>query len=175
MTDYTIFETPRGWMAIGYTGAGLCRLILPTPNRELVERELAEEMGACSKAGGELYTGALTRYFAGEPVELDLPVDWKWATPFQQQVLKIVKQIPYGQVETYGSIARRLGKPLAARAVGSALARNRVPVVIPCHRVLAAGGKALGGFTSRDGLKDKIALLTMEGVKFGGEESAASD
>jgi len=166
MVNYNIFSTTKGYIGLAFTETGLCRLVLPSTDQEQVRRELLAGAGEdWVEVSESKYISELQRYFAGEPVNLNLPVDWSWATPFQKQVLQLVKQIPYGKTETYGSVAEQLGKPQAARAVGNALSRNRVPLVVPCHRVLASGGRSLGGFTSRNGLADKVYLLELEGVK----------
>ena len=89
-------------------------------------------------------------------------MDLSAITDFQRQVLLAACQIPRGQVVTYTDIARRIGRPKAARAVGQALSRNPVPIVVPCHRVLAADG-SLRGYTGGGGLHTKRQLLTLEG------------
>ncbi len=160
--EYSVFLTVKGWMGIAFSGRGIRRVVLPCGEPAQVLEDLRPEADWVQKAECE-YQDACQRYAAGERETLDFPVDWSWATPFQRQVLELVRQIPYGQKETYGSVAAKLGNPRGARAVGGALARNQVPLVIPCHRVLSTG-KLLGGFTSRNGLADKIALLKMEGI-----------
>ncbi len=93
-----------------------------------------------------------------------IPIDWRFITPgFQRQVLEFVGRIPYGQVYTYGEVAEFLRQPKAARAVGQALGNNPIPMVIPCHRVVAAGGK-LGGFSAGTNIKRR--LLELEGVRW---------
>ncbi|MBI4313773.1 MAG: MGMT family protein [Candidatus Omnitrophica bacterium] len=94
-----------------------------------------------------------------------LPSDWRErCTPFQQKVYEALLAIPKGQVRTYGEIARKIGKPKGARAVGQALKRNPYPPTIPCHRVIAAGGD-LRGYSAAGGLKRKRQLLQREGVQ----------
>jgi methylated-DNA-[protein]-cysteine S-methyltransferase len=106
----------------------------------------------------------LRRYFAGEPVDFgDFEVDLHARSEFERAVLAATRSIPFGQTRTYGQIARAIGEPDAARAVGQALARNPACIVIPCHRVVAANG-ALGGFTG--GIRWKEALLRLEGSRF---------
>ncbi len=100
-------------------------------------------------------------YFAGGRRTFDLPVDLVRVTPFQRRVLEATAAVPPGRVVSYGDIARRIGRPGASRAVGQALGRNPVQIVIPCHRVVASGGK-LGGYTG--GLGIKRALLRIEGA-----------
>ncbi len=100
----------------------------------------------------------LAAYFAGQRREFDLSVDPQ-GTPFQRHVWQNLQQIPYGVTITYGELARRVGKPTAARAVGAANGQNPIPIIIPCHRVIGANGK-LTGFAG--GLHLKEGLLTLE-------------
>ncbi len=90
-----------------------------------------------------------------------VPLDITGGTPFQQKIWTACQKIPYGEVVTYGQLAELAGSPRAARAVGTAMASNRVPIIIPCHRVIAAGNQ-IGGFTSPDGIRRKKKLLDME-------------
>lgn len=109
------------------------------------------------------YQLPITNYLHGTRAPLNLPYDIHHLTPFQQQVLRAALQIPRGQVYTYADIARKIGNPKAVRAVGQALGRNPVPIVIPCHRVVAANGK-LGGYSGGGGLATKRKLLVLEGA-----------
>ncbi len=104
----------------------------------------------------------LQAYAAGHPDDFrDLPLAFDHLTPFQQSVLLACRQIPYGQTVRYAQLAAKLGTPSAARAVGNALARNPLPILIPCHRVIGAGNK-LGGFSAPGGLATKRHLLAIE-------------
>jgi O-6-methylguanine DNA methyltransferase len=105
----------------------------------------------------------LREYFDGERSTFKLPLDLVNLTEFQRQVLLVTLKIPRGQITTYGEMARRLGKVQWARAVGQALARNPIPIVIPCHRVLAADG-SLHGYSGGKGIETKAQLLQLEGV-----------
>jgi methylated-DNA-[protein]-cysteine S-methyltransferase len=113
-------------------------------------------------------TAAATRqideYLRGERREFDLPIDWSALTPFQQRALRATYEIPYGQVATYGELARRLDQPRAARAVGRAEATNPMPLVIPCHRLIGADG-GLHGYGAGAGLETKAWLLRLEGSR----------
>jgi methylated-DNA-[protein]-cysteine S-methyltransferase len=95
----------------------------------------------------------------------DLALDLRSCTPFQRQVLRIVQTIPPGQTWSYADVARAAGKPGAARAVGQVMARNPVPLFVPCHRVVASGG-GLGGFSAPGGLNTKRELLELERGRF---------
>ncbi|OGO71240.1 MAG: hypothetical protein A2Z37_07350 [Chloroflexi bacterium RBG_19FT_COMBO_62_14] len=105
-------------------------------------------------------------YLEGRRADFDLPLDLTGLTAFQRLVLLAVVGVPRGKVATYAEIARKIDRPRAARAVGQALRRNPIPIVIPCHRVLASDG-GLGGYTGRGGLRTKKQLLSLEGVRLG--------
>ncbi len=120
--------------------------------------------GAPHRASGRILHELLERYFSGAAVSFcEIPVDLESGTPFQQSVWRAIIEIPYGNWTTYGALARRIGKPRAARAVGMALGANPVSIVAPCHRVLAANG-GLGGFSA--GLHWKKRLLELEKIPF---------
>lgn len=106
--------------------------------------------------------GQVREYLAGGRQQFDLAIDWSAMTAFQEAALRLTLAVPFGQVTTYGEIARQLGKPLAARAVGRAEATNPMPLVIPCHRVLGTDG-GLHGYGAPGGIKTKAWLLELEG------------
>lgn len=114
-----------------------------------------------------LAAGELAAYFAGTRQEFTIPCDPGPLSPFRRAVLAVVRAVPYGTTLTYGEVALRAGSPRAARAVGQVLARNPLPIVIPCHRVLAAGGRP-GGYSGGAGLATKRRLLALEGVRLAG-------
>src|SRR5690606_5293082 len=103
----------------------------------------------------------LADYFDGRRASFELPLDLRLGTAFQQSVWQALLRIPRGETTSYGELSRRVGRPLAARAVGAAVGRNPMSVVVPCHRVLGAGG-ALTGYAG--GLERKTALLRLEGA-----------
>ena len=105
----------------------------------------------------------LDEYLRGDRTAFTFPIDWSLLRPFQREVLQITFAIPYGETRTYSDIARQMGRPRAARAVGRAEATNPMPLVIPCHRVIGADGK-LHGYGGGEGLKTKEWLLKMEGA-----------
>jgi methylated-DNA-[protein]-cysteine S-methyltransferase len=107
----------------------------------------------------------LMRFAEGEPVEfLHVQLDLDHLTPFAQRVVAACRQIGWGHTRSYGELATECDAPGAARAVGSVMAKNRIPLIVPCHRVLAAGG-AIGGYSAPDGLAMKRRLLAMEGSR----------
>jgi methylated-DNA-[protein]-cysteine S-methyltransferase len=124
------------------------------------------------KFGAPVYFGSdetssaldeIRAYLDGKCTNFDLPTDISILTDFQQQVLQATQQIPRGRIATYMDIARKIGKPKAVRAVGQALGRNPIPIVIPCHRVIASDG-SLGGYSGGGGLETKAKLLQLEGA-----------
>ncbi len=106
----------------------------------------------------------LREYLAGRRSQFDLALDLTRVPSFQQQVLLAAAEVPRGQVTTYNALALRLGRPGAARAVGQALARNPIPIILPCHRVLASDG-SLGGYSAPHGVSTKARLLALEGAR----------
>lgn len=163
---FTVFQTKGGWVGLAGDEKGLAALTLPVKNeREALEKLNGEVKGELVLAEGffSVTKEEIIRYLQGEPVDLStIPVNWDLLSPFQGQVFKTVCIIPYGQVRSYGWIAKALNKPGASRAVGGALRRNPVPLIVPCHRVIQSNG-LLGGFS---GLMDNIQkeeLLALEG------------
>jgi methylated-DNA-[protein]-cysteine S-methyltransferase len=132
------------------------------------EKEAIGELGLHPDAvrmSFERFDEAVSRireYLRGKTVEFSDQLDLSAGTEFQRQVWSSCRSIPYGQTRSYGWIAKQIGKPGASRAVGNALGKNPVPIIIPCHRVLAAGG-AIGGFSG--GLATKRKLLALEGIE----------
>ncbi len=128
-----------------------------------------EELGRAGAAGGGSVSvhrslcDQLEKLLSGEPVGFgDIEVDLGWATPFQRRVLLACRRVAWGCVATYKDLAREVGSPRAARAVGNVMRANRCPLVIPCHRVVPSSG-GLGGFSAPGGVRLKQRLLAMEG------------
>ena len=107
---------------------------------------------------------AVVDYFDGKRIRFSIEIDLSRLPPFHQMVLEVCRRIPYGQTASYADLARAVGHPNAARAVGGAMARNPLPLVVPCHRVLRADG-SIGGFSSADGVDEKARLLRLENVE----------
>lgn len=158
-------KSPFGVLHIAQSEAGLVAIGIGESEEAFVRR-LSARFGAPVQRDPERLSQSVFKvasYLAGEKSRLDLPLDLRHLSKFQREVLLLTKDIPRGKVLSYGEIARRLGKEGAARAVGQALARNPIPIVIPCHRVLAADG-ALGGYSGGKGIETKKQLLELEGA-----------
>ncbi|GFE59164.1 methylated-DNA--[protein]-cysteine S-methyltransferase [Geobacter sp. AOG1] len=166
----SLYETSLGTGAVVASEAGVLEVFLPFDGKgkgellaemsDLYPLALAENR--VTREAAEL----LRRYFAGERVLFAIPLDLGGCTEFQTAVYEVVAAIPYGAARTYGEVAARLGRPQAARGVGSAMAANRLPIVIPCHRVVGAAG-ALTGYSAPGGVASKKWLLEMEQGKTG--------
>lgn len=154
------FQSPLGWLSLTTSPQGVRALDYLTCGPDNIrqadtplERQVAE---------------TLERYFAGNPVDFQtIPMDLGDATPFQQAAWRKLREIPHGQVRSYQWMAEALGSPKAMRAIGQANRRNPVPILIPCHRVIAKNG-TLGGYMggAEKGLTIKRFLLSLEGVQF---------
>lgn len=158
------FKTSFGTVRTAATNKGLSLIALPGESRKYFEDRIEELFHDHELAqGGVINRKAeeqIIAYLEGRLTKFDLPLEMT-GTNFQKKALKQVARIPYGKTRTYGEIARSIGSPRAARAVGSANAKNNLPLVIPCHRVVASNG--LGGYGG--GLPLKKKLLKLEGCK----------
>jgi methylated-DNA-[protein]-cysteine S-methyltransferase len=154
----TTFQTPVGKFGVLATEAGVRAVLLPSSKRR---RSTPAAADPAARAVAEQAVAELQEYLAGERQAFDFPLDWSLSRGAQRVVLETLRDIaPYGHVVTYGELARRSGCPGGARAVGQAAASNPLPLVVPCHRVVAAGG--LGGYCG--GLLLKRWLLALEGA-----------
>lgn len=158
---YAVAETPIGRVLVAATERGICSVRIGESEKTMakeLEREFPAATIARDRAGLAAWLDRLTRHLEGRAPQLDLPIDVK-ATAFQWRVYEALRSIPYGETRTYGEVARSIGAPRAARAVGHACATNPVGIIIPCHRVVREGG-ALGGYAW--GLPIKKQLLESE-------------
>jgi methylated-DNA-[protein]-cysteine S-methyltransferase len=156
--------SPLGELLVAVTPRGLVRIAFSDEHPDLVLQELAVAISPRileSASMTDAVRRELDEYFSAGRTSFDLKIDRRLMGAFAKQVLAATARIPFGRTTTYGELAERIGHPRAARAVGSALGSNPVPVVVPCHRVLRAGG-ALGGYGG--GLPRKELLLTLEGA-----------
>ena len=146
-------DTPIGRLVLECDGDVLVGVWLPNERRH-GRRDVDDVPPVLKETAMQL-----EEYFAGERKEFDVPMELD-GTPFQREVWTELTRIPYGETISYGELARRVGRPNGPRAVGQANGRNPIPIVVPCHRVLASNG--IGGYGG--GLKVKRALLAVEGV-----------
>jgi methylated-DNA-[protein]-cysteine S-methyltransferase len=154
-----LIRTADGTFTAHFSESGLAGLDFPTG--QTVARTVTDELSAQSSAWLRLTERALKQGLAGKTPDRLPPLDLSHGTEFQRLVWNALRQIPSGQTKSYAEVAQSIDRPGAVRAVGQACGANPIPVVIPCHRVLAAGGK-LGGFSG--GLDWKRKLLTREGA-----------
>ena len=164
-TKYTIFNTKWGYFGLAGTDSGLCRTQLPGANREKVKELLLKNFQSCQfdKTFLRPLQEQIAAYFEGACVKFDknIPLFLNGFSPFGIFVLTACRNIGFGQTTTYGQLAKKSGSPNASRAVGSTLAKNPLPLIIPCHRVVRNDGK-LGGFTAPGGKNLKKRLLSHE-------------
>jgi methylated-DNA-[protein]-cysteine S-methyltransferase len=160
---YSKLDSPVGTLLVATTERGLVRLAyVDFEDEESVLCELADRISPRVLASGpklDVPRRELDQYFAGSRQEFDLALDWRLTRGFGRRVLEATAQIPYGEVSSYKQVAAAAGSPSGYRAAGNALGSNPIPIVVPCHRVLHAGG-GLGGYTG--GLDRKRVLLAVE-------------
>jgi len=173
---YSIFPTAAGHCAIAWTNVGVVRLQLPMPDAAEAELQLTRRLqhlqAGLPTAEIASIIEAIQRYFAGERRDFsNVRIDLRGHNELFVQLYAKLQQIQWGQTTTYGALAKEIGAgPETARAVGAAMAKNPVPLIIPCHRVLAAGGK-IGGFSAPGGIGTKHHMLKLEGIRVGPPES----
>jgi O-6-methylguanine DNA methyltransferase len=162
--NLAVFETRIGWIGVAYSERGLARLQLPRATRAQTLADLQRDFPRASVVADvpSEIVRELREYAEGRRREFDLTLDWSTIKPFQRTVLRVADRIPFGETRTYGWIARAIGKPRAARAVGRALATNPIPIILPCHRVIGSDG-GLHGYGG--GLPLKRTLLELEGAR----------
>jgi methylated-DNA-[protein]-cysteine S-methyltransferase len=163
---WAVFETPLGWGGIAWTDRGLSGVQLPEADRVAMRSRLRRRFPGVAEAPPppdvQCAIEAMADVLAGVPRDLsDVELDLRDVEPFEARVYAVARTIPFGETLSYGQIATRLGDPRQAREVGQALGRNPFPLVVPCHRVIGAGGK-LGGFSARGGVNTKQRLLEIE-------------
>ena len=160
-----VFQTPWGWMGVSETTKGIDAVVLPKASRQSVLSELQAASAALldAQVSSRLREARaqLTDYLAGTRRSFDLPLDLSRGTSFQRKVWRTLRRVSYGRLRSYQWVAVRVGGRQYARAVGNAVGANPMPIVIPCHRIVAQDA-SLGGFSG--GLPTKRKLLTLEGT-----------
>jgi methylated-DNA-[protein]-cysteine S-methyltransferase len=171
MHRFFVFETAAGFCGIAWNDVGITRFQLPAKSAEATERLMRRRLPSAEP--GEpppavaAAVAAAQRYFAGEEIDFSgFTLDLDEQLPFFRQIYAAARRVGWGRTTTYGTLAKELGAgPEGARDVGQAMAQNPVALIIPCHRVLAAGGK-VGGFSAPGGAAAKVRMLELEGVHF---------
>ena len=171
---HTRIDSPIGELILAATNEGLREIEFGSnvPESDFVTRqrdrgldpvrlERIEDAEPAVRQNLQRAVSQLNEYFGGQRARFDVPLDWGAMAPFQRAVLEATATVPFGQLDTYAGIARRIGKPGATRAVGNALGRNPIPVIVPCHRVIRSDA-TIGGYTGGLGIKHR--LLAIEGV-----------
>jgi methylated-DNA-[protein]-cysteine S-methyltransferase len=168
---YLLFSTTLGRAGVAWNDRGLIGVELPDAGQGKSLDRLRAAAGSAEPSADPPASwvlsaiARLTRYLDGEDGDLSsIPLDYASAPPFHRKVYDASRRIGRGQILTYGELAALAGSPLASRAVGQAMSKNPLPILIPCHRVVAAGGKP-GGFSAPGGLVTKARLLALEGAE----------
>jgi methylated-DNA-[protein]-cysteine S-methyltransferase len=178
LQGFALFDTPIGRCALVWGGQGLVGALLPEANEAATRRRIAQRFPpvreALPPADVQRTITRVTALLNGVPGRLgvlddlaDVPIDLTGVPAFHRRVYAVARRIAPGATLTYGEVAQRLGDPHASRAVGQALGANPFPIIVPCHRVLAAGNRA-GGFSADGGARTKLRLLQIEGAVLGG-------
>jgi methylated-DNA-[protein]-cysteine S-methyltransferase len=172
VTGSTVFDTAIGACGIAWGERGVVGLWLPDRDRAALARRIARRLPQARTAAPppdvEAAISAIVGLFAGGRTDLTgVRLDMTDVPEFDRRVYEAAREVPPGSTITYGEIARRLGDSSAAREVGRALSRNPFPIVVPCHRVLAAGGRN-GGFSAPGGVTTKLRILQIEGARAAG-------
>jgi methylated-DNA-[protein]-cysteine S-methyltransferase len=170
MLHYHVFETEMGFCAIAWSEAGIARFQLPVKTAEAAERLMRRRAPEAEPEAPPEPVAAVVeaakRYFQGQEVDFShVPLDLAGVDGFFAQIYAALRRVGWGATTTYGALASEIGAHReAARDVGEAMARNPAPLIIPCHRVLAAGGR-IGGFSAPGGSATKMRMLGLEGVR----------
>lgn len=162
--EYCIFESQVGTITVVQRGGRIIRLGITKKGNREVRRELTKRYpgGTETERPFKGVRTLLDKYLKGQKVDLDIPVDISGETQFTQKVLRVLQGIPYGEVRSYLWVGKQIGYTMAARAIGQAVKRNPIPIIIPCHRVIREDG-TIGGFSQ--GVNMKRKLLAIENVK----------
>ncbi len=163
------YRVSQGTGALVFSDKGLIALILPYSKEEEFQSEVLKVFSDILKQRvielynkGEYLIQPLVDYFGGRKIKFDYVLDLKGFSEFERKVYGVVASMPHGELRSYKWVAEAIGKPNASRAVGNALAKNPIPIVIPCHRIVKSDGKR-GGWSGKEGWKRK--LLELEGLR----------
>jgi len=173
--EYCLIATAIGPVGLAWSEAGLIRVQLPDVDGPRTLGRLLRRLEADEGHPPEWLVPTVKRlqqYFTGIPTDLSAePLDLASVPEFHARLYREMLKLGWGETVTYGQLAERVGSPGAAQSVGQAMGKNPVPIIVPCHRVLASGNK-MGGFSAPGGVKTKLALLDMEGIRLGARNPA---
>jgi methylated-DNA-[protein]-cysteine S-methyltransferase len=159
---FRVFDTAIGWFALGWTDGGISRVILPGAEPSWLREKLAGNGGVEDDAGQGGVVARIIAYADGaEDAFQDLTLDLSAVPDLQRRIYEHIRDLNWGETTTYGAIARWLGDVAMSRTVGTAMGQNPIPLIVPCHRVLAADGRT-GGFSSPGGVRAKMEMLALE-------------
>lgn len=159
---YRLFDTDLGAMAVGWTDAGVARVLLPGDDVPAMRERLERASGVEDSEGQAELVARVIAYAAGANDNFaDVVLDLSGVPETNRRIYERIRQLGWGETTTYGAIARWLGDVALSRAVGAAMGANPIPLIVPCHRVLAADGRT-GGFSSPRGVQAKMEMLALE-------------
>jgi methylated-DNA-[protein]-cysteine S-methyltransferase len=160
---YIVFKTKWGWFGLAGNEKGLLRSCLPCPTRKIAEKHLLAGLANPQFDRNLLKSlqNKIIAYFEGKPVKFNAPLAVEYLPFFTKKVLASCRKIPSGKTVSYSQLARMIGHPRACRAVGAALAKNPIPLIIPCHRIIRSDG-SLSGFSDPQGPPLKAKLIALE-------------
>ncbi len=169
LLGFATYTTQWGMGAAVFSEKGLAGIVFPQENERLLEEEITRRYDRLKHDAtlGLALISTIGRYFNGEKVQFDYQLDYGQATEFEYKIYDTLKSVLHGETLTYKELANRCGRPKAARAVGNAMAKNPIPIVVPCHRVLKSDG-SIGGWSGKRGWKER--LLALEGILPEGQE-----
>jgi O-6-methylguanine DNA methyltransferase len=161
--NWAALDSPLGTIYLARSVAGICKVDFGVDEDQFMET--VDPLARTEHDPNRLYAAMkqLDEYFAGQRQHFDIPVDLSEVTDFQRSVLHAAETIPAGNMWTYGEVAKQIGKPQASRAVGQALGRNPIPIIVPCHRVIGSNGQMVG-YSGGGGIESKKWLLRLEGA-----------
>jgi methylated-DNA-[protein]-cysteine S-methyltransferase len=167
MNGYHLFETNLGFAGVAWNDTAIVRFRLPDPDGDKADKQFGAKATPHEPPPQiAAVVEQAKRYFDGERIDFTpIALDLSNVDPFRRSIYEALRKVGFGETVTYGELAKRVGanEPQAAQDVGVAMARNPVPLIIPCHRVLAAGGK-IGGFSAPGRTQTKERMLALEGV-----------
>jgi methylated-DNA-[protein]-cysteine S-methyltransferase len=166
--EFTVFETAIGWVALAWRETGISSVVIAEATAESARGRITQHTPTAVEADPpadiQRAIARITAHLAGELDDLrDIAVDLDEVSQWRRDVYQVLRGVDPGETITYGEIANRLGNPHAAREVGQAMGSNPVPIIVPCHRCLAADNK-MGGFSAPGGISTKLRLLGIEGA-----------